>query len=53
MGIMASQITSITIIYLTVYSRQAQIKEKFKSPRHWLLYEEFTGDWWIPRTNGQ
>ena len=28
-------------------------KKKFKSPRHWPLCEEFTGDRWIPRTNGQ
>ena len=32
---------------------QAQIKENIKAPRHWPLCEEFTGDRWIPRTNGQ
>ena len=32
---------------------QAQIKENIKALRHWPLCEEFTGDWWIPRINGQ
>ena len=32
---------------------QAQIKENIKAPRYWPLCGEFTGDWWIPRTNGQ
>ena len=32
---------------------QAQIKENIKAPRHWPLCGEFTGDRWIPRTNGQ
>ena len=32
---------------------QAQIKENIKDPRHWPLWEEFTGDRWIPRTQGQ
>ena len=31
----------------------AQIKENIKAPRHWPLCGEFTGDQWIPRTNGQ
>ena len=31
----------------------AQIKENIKAPRHWPLWGEFTGDRWIPRTNGQ
>ena len=30
-----------------------QMKENIKAPRHWPLYGEFTGDRWIPRTNGQ
>ena len=38
MGAMASQITT---------------KENIKAPRHWPLCGEFTGDRWIPRTNGQ
>ena len=32
---------------------QTQIKEKIKAPRHWPLCRKFTGDRWIPRTNGQ
>ena len=51
MGAMASQITSLTIVYSTVI--QAQIKESIKVPRHWHLCGEFTGHRWIPRTNGQ
>ena len=31
----------------------AQIKENIKTPRHWPLCGEFTGDQWIPHTNGQ
>ena len=31
---------------------QAQITESIKAPRHWSLGGEFTGDRWIPRTNG-
>ena len=29
------------------------IKENIKAPRHWPLCREFTGDRWIPSTNGQ
>ena len=50
MGVMASQITSLAIIYSTV---QAQIKENIKAPRRWPLCVEFTGDRWIPRIYGQ
>ena len=32
---------------------RTQIKENTKAPRHWPLCGEFTGDRWIPRTNGQ
>ena len=32
---------------------QTQIKKTPKAPRHWPLCGEFTGDRWIPRTNGQ
>ena len=49
MGTVASQITSLTIVYSTVYSGQ----ENIKAPRHWPLCGEITGDRWIPRTNGQ
>ena len=31
----------------------ARIKEIIKAPRHWPLWQEFTGDRWIPRTKGQ
>ena len=48
---MASQITDLTIIYLTVYS--GADPRNIKAPRHWPLCGEFTGDRWIPRTNGQ
>ena len=41
MGTMASQITSLTIVYPTVI--QAQIKENIKAPRHWPLCGEVTG----------
>ena len=51
MGAVASQITSLTIVYPTVYSGADQ--RKYKAARHWLLCGEFTGDRWIPRTNGQ
>ena len=40
MGAMASQITSHTIVYITVF--QAQINENIKAPRHLPLWEEFT-----------
>ena len=42
MGAMASQITSLTIVYSTVYS--GSDKKKNKSPRHWPLCVELTGD---------
>ena len=32
---------------------KAQLKENIRAPRHWPLCGEFTGDRWIPRTNGQ
>ena len=51
MGAMASRITSTRLI--TQPFIQAQIKENIKAPRHWPLCGEFTGDRWIPRTNGQ
>ena len=51
MGAMASQITSLTIVPSTVYSDADQ--RKIKALRHLPLRREFTGDRWIPRTNGQ
>ena len=41
MGAMASQITSLTIVYSIVI--QALIKENIKAPRHWPLRGEVTG----------
>ena len=32
---------------------RVHIKEIIKALRHWPLCGEFTGDRWIPRTNGQ
>ena len=51
MGTIASQITSLTIVYSTFIQRQ--IKENIKAPLHRPLCGEFTVDQWIPRTNGQ
>ena len=51
MGTMASQITSLSIVYSIVYSDADQ--KKIKATRHWPLCGEFTGDRGIPRTNGQ
>ena len=51
MGAIASLITSLTIVYSSVYSGANQ--RKHQAPRHWPLWEEFTGDRWIPRTKGQ
>ena len=51
MGEMASQITSLAIVYSTVDSGTDQ--RNIKAPRHWPLCGEVTGDRWIPRTNGQ
>ena len=39
---MASQITSLTIVYSIVYSGADQ--RNIKAPRHWPLCGEFTGD---------
>ena len=36
MSLMASQITSLTIVYPTVYSGPDK-KKTIKAPRHWLL----------------
>ena len=35
-------------IWLVVGFVQAQIKEIIKALRHWPLWGEFNGDWWIP-----
>ena len=36
-----------------LFTQPLQIKENIKALHHWPLCGEFTGDWWIPRTNGQ
>ena len=46
MSAMASQITSLTIVYSNVYLAVDQ--GKHQTPRHWPLWGEFTGDRWIP-----
>ena len=48
---MASQITILSIFNQAFI--QAQIKENIKAQRRWPLWGEFTGDRWIPRTEGQ
>ena len=52
MGAMASQITSLTIVYSTVYSDADQRKHQSSASLAFVC-GEFTGDRWIPRTNGQ
>ena len=51
MGAMASQITSLTIVYSTVYS--GAVKTKHQSSASLAFGREFNGDRWIPHTNGQ
>ena len=50
MSAMTSQITSLTIVYSTVYSGPDE--KNMKSPHHWPLCGEFAGDRWIPRAKG-
>ena len=47
MGAMATQITSHTIVYSTVYSGTDQGKHQSS------MSLAFAADRWIPRTNGQ
>ena len=51
MSTMASQITSPTIVYPSVYSGSDQ--RKHQSSASLALWGEFTGDLWIPRTKDQ
>ena len=51
MGAVASQITSLTIVYWTVDSDADQ--RKHQSSASLALCGEFTGDRWILRTKGQ
>ena len=62
MGAMASQTTCLKIVYSTVHSGVDQriiliywfiYIGNIKAPRHWPSCGKFTGDRWIPRTNGQ
>ena len=50
MRAMASQITTVSIVYPTVCSGA---DKNIKTLRHWPLWGEFTGDRWIPFTKGQ
>ena len=50
-GVMASQITGVLVVYSTVCS--SGDKENIKAPRYWPWWGEFAGDRWIPRTIGQ
>ena len=50
MGTMASQITSLTIVYSTVYSGA---DKKYQSSASLAFVWEIHGDRWIPRKNGQ
>ena len=51
MDTMASEITSLAIIYSGVYSGADQ--RKHQSSASLAFVREFTGDRWIPRTNDQ
>ena len=51
MSVLAFQITGVSFVNSIVGS--GADKENIKAPRHWLLYVEFSGDRWIPRTKGQ
>ena len=51
MSAVDSQITSLAVVYSTVYLGTDQIN--IKAPCHWPLCGEFTGDRWILRTKGQ
>ena len=51
MAEMASEITSLTIVYSTVYSDADQ--RKHQSSASLAFVREFIGDRWIPRTNSQ
>ena len=51
MGAMAYQITRLMVVYSSVYSGADE--RKHQSSASLALCGEFTGDRWIPRTNGQ
>ena len=51
MGAMAYQITSLTIVYSTVYSGEDPRKHQISASRAFV--RGLHRDWWIPRTKGQ
>ena len=51
MSVMASQMTSLSIVYSTVYTDTDQRKHQNSASLSFV--REFTGYRWIPRTNGQ
>ena len=51
MSAMVSQITDISIVFLTVCS--GADKKNIKAPRQWPLWRETTGDQWLPLTKGK
>ena len=51
MGAIAAQITSLSIVYSIVYSDADQ--RKHQSSASLAFVRDFTGDQWIPCTNGQ
>ena len=51
MTTMASQITSLTVVYSSVYSDADQ--RKHQSSASLAFVRGFHRDWWIPRTKGQ
>ena len=51
MSVMAYQMTSLTIVYSTIYSDADQ--RKHQSSTSLAFVREFTSDQWIPRTKGQ
>ena len=51
MGTLSSQITNLSIVYLSVYSGANQ--RKLQNSASLAIVREITGDRWIPRTNGQ
>ena len=50
MSPMASQITSVLIVFSTIYIHGT---ENIKAPRYWPLWGETTGDRWFPITKDQ
>ena len=51
MSTIASQVTSLMIVYSTVYSGTDERKHQSSAPL--ALWGEFTGDRWIPRAKDQ